>query len=106
MTPMPGEMAQTWHRRLTLLYIFFAWNAGGLALYGYLKDRQDETKIQDKTNAHYWGRTLGINHAKIVKVSPQGIETYDFDREKYLEQVTPKPKKNIQPVTEDLKEIL
>jgi hypothetical protein len=86
MTPMPGEYAQTWHRRLVALYIFLAWNAGGFVLYKYWY-HDDKNRIEDKSSGHYWGRVLGIQKATIVEISLTGIKSVPFDREQYVEEL-------------------
>ncbi|KAI1302412.1 hypothetical protein HDE_02579 [Halotydeus destructor] len=65
MRPIGGDVAQVWHRRLTFAYIFIATNAFGVMYYQYSQKKNSGELFQDKTDAHYFARTLRLKNPEV-----------------------------------------
>lgn len=105
MRPIPGNVAGSWHKKLTYAYIFFAWNGLGFAYYRYQKhqeEHKDDTDVfRDKSNgefcryhrnahanrfsftAHYWARSLNLKNPVIYNLSLKGVEKTVMTEEDY-----------------------
>ena len=46
MAPIPGEVAATWHRRLTYAYVFFAFNVFGVVLHHVKSNNPEYKRLQ------------------------------------------------------------
>ncbi|KAG8228612.1 hypothetical protein J437_LFUL009317 [Ladona fulva] len=90
MKPIPIDRAQLWEQRLSIAYMFFAWNAFGIVCYMMYTGRSDWAKyhgLKDEmddhlTPAQQWARTLNIQNARIVRVSGLTVQPDESDAEK------------------------
>lgn len=56
--PIPETTAETWKKRLTIVYVFVAWNACGLVAYLTYQGKGD------------WAKYYGLKPEEDLKLSP------------------------------------
>lgn len=85
--PIQENTADLWKRRLSVLYMIIAWNAigfVGLAAYHGKLDwaKYYNLKTEEELNStasQQWSKILGIQKAKVIRVSSYGINQYEID---------------------------
>ncbi|KAK9500729.1 hypothetical protein O3M35_001935 [Rhynocoris fuscipes] len=89
-TPIPEQVALDWKAKLSLAYMFIAWNAAGVVLYMCFKGKADWPKYYglktdeeaNKKPAVYFAELLGIKKAHVISYSGfTKTEEYNYEGE-------------------------
>ncbi|KAJ8924414.1 hypothetical protein NQ315_007210 [Exocentrus adspersus] len=85
--PIPVDRADLWKKRLSVGYMLVAWNAFGLVCYMVYKGKSDWAKYYGLKSEEelsispgkQWAKILGIQNAKVYKVSGLNVTSEDLN---------------------------
>lgn len=87
--PIPHDIARSNQRKLSYVYVFFAWNAFGLVLYQVFKGKASWADYhglprEEGTPAQQYARMLKIPKAKVIRISGMETEEYDISNDEEI----------------------